>query len=134
MTKTMPNQRRSDRGSLSLETVILMPAVLLIVFGLVQGAVWLHARNVATSAANDGAAAARAENASPAAGVAAAESTLSRNAESLREGTVAVDQTATTVTVTVTGRAAVILTDWKIFRVSQSVTSPRERVTSPEDN
>lgn len=111
-----------------------MPAVFLIVFGVVQGAVWYHARTVATAAANQAAASARAEGASSSEGTAAAEAILSRNSDVLRGSSVSVSGDATTVTVTVTGRAAVILTDWRIFSINQTVTSPRERVTSPEDN
>lgn len=131
---TKPARNRSDRGSLSLEMAILMPAVFLIVFGVVQGAVWYHARTVATAAANQAAASARAEGASSSEGTAAAEAILSRNSDVLRGSSVSVSGDATTVTVTVTGRAAVILTDWRIFSINQTVTSPRERVTSPEDN
>jgi Flp pilus assembly protein TadG len=131
---TKPARSRSDRGSLSLEVAILMPMVLLIVFGVVQGAVWYHARTVATAAANEAAAAARAENASTGQGSAAAQTVLSRNSDVLRDSNVSVSRDANTVTVTVTGKAAVILTNWRVFNISQTVTSPRERITSPEDN
>lgn len=111
-----------------------MPMVLLIVFGVVQGAVWYHARTVATAAANEAAAAARAENSTTGQGSAAAQTVMSRNSDVLRDSSVSVTRDANTVTVTVTGKAAVILTNWRIFNISQTVTSPRERITSPEDN
>ncbi|MFD7161195.1 TadE family protein [Kribbella sp. NPDC059898] len=131
---TKPTRSRTDRGSLSLEMAILMPAVILFVFGVVQAAVWYHARTVANEAANEAAATARAEGASSGAGSAAAQSILSRNSDVLRGSSVSVSRDATTVTVTVTGQAAVILTNWRFFNISQTVTSPRERITSPEDN
>ena len=134
MPMAKPTCRRSDRGSLSLEVTILMPAVLLLLFGVVQGAIWYHARTVATAAANDGAAAARAENAPSSVGYAAAQATLERNAGILRGSSVSVSGDATTVTVSVSGHAAIIFTDWRVFSVTQTVTSPRERVTLPGDN
>ncbi|MEY9847235.1 TadE/TadG family type IV pilus assembly protein [Streptacidiphilus sp. MAP5-3] len=48
--------RRADRGSLSVELVFLFPVVLLMVFLVVQGACWWYDRQVALSAAREGAA------------------------------------------------------------------------------
>jgi Flp pilus assembly protein TadG len=127
----LTTRNRGQRGSLSLETAILFPVVFLILFGLVQGAWWYHARNVANAAANDGAAAARVENAPPGAGAEAARATADRSGSVLHNVNVSTAATATTVTVTVTGNATMILTDWKVFRITQSVTSPRERLTTP---
>src|SRR4051812_15889937 len=47
------------RGSATLEIVVLFPAVLLATFGLVQGALYYHARDMALAAATDGLAVAR---------------------------------------------------------------------------
>src|SRR3954453_1755132 len=53
------SRRAADVGSATLEIVVLFPAVLLATFGLVQGALYYHARDVALAAANDGLTAAR---------------------------------------------------------------------------
>ena len=42
---------------MSLEIAILAPALLLLVFSIVQGGLWFHARNLAQAAAQEGAAA-----------------------------------------------------------------------------
>ena len=57
--------RHSDRGSASIELVILFPALLLLVTALVQYGLWFHARSVALAAAQDGVAAARTYDATP---------------------------------------------------------------------
>ena len=49
-------------GSVSLEIAILAPALLLLVFSIVQGGLWFHARNLAQAAAQEGAAAGAAYN------------------------------------------------------------------------
>lgn len=49
--------RRDDRGEVSIETVILMPVLILLIMLGVQAATWYHAANVAQSAAAQGAAA-----------------------------------------------------------------------------
>ena len=45
----------SERGSALLETALTFPALLLVVLGLLQFALWAHAENVATDAASYGA-------------------------------------------------------------------------------
>lgn len=51
--------RSDDRGSASIELVILFPALLLLVTALMQYGLWFHARSVALAAAQEGIAAAR---------------------------------------------------------------------------
>ena len=53
-------RRATDGGSASLEIAVLFPVVLLLVFAVIQGALYYHARNVALAAASDGLTAARA--------------------------------------------------------------------------
>lgn len=46
---------RCEQGSALLETALTFPALLLVVLGLLQFALWAHAENVATDAAGYGA-------------------------------------------------------------------------------
>jgi Flp pilus assembly protein TadG len=52
---------RSEHGSSSLQTVLVMPLLLLLITLIVQFALWYHAAHIATAAAQDGARAARIE-------------------------------------------------------------------------
>ncbi|MEA2703144.1 MAG: hypothetical protein QOD63_1089 [Actinomycetota bacterium] len=122
------NAQAPDEGSSTLEFVILMPVLLLLLFGCVQGALWYHARNLALSAATEGLQAARTEQGTATAGERSATSFLTR-AGGLTGSTVAVDKTPVTVTVTVTGTAPSILPGLLDLSVSQTAVGPVERLT-----
>jgi len=120
---------RGDRGSVTLEMVILFPAVLLMSFGLIQGALWYHARTVAMAAAEEALDAARAQHGTEAAGQAVARSFLGRAGDNLRDARVVVHRVAATVTVTVTGTSVSVLPGVPGAAVSQTVSGPVERYT-----
>jgi len=109
---------------------VLFPAVLLMVFGLVQGALWYHARDVAVAAASQGAAAARAESASADDGRRDAAAFLTQNGDAVLEAQVDATRDATRVQVTVTGRSVSLLPGVPGPAVRESVTGPVERFTS----
>src|SRR4051812_18125409 len=92
------------KGSATLEIVVLLPAVLLATFGLVQGALYYHARDVALAAATDGLTAARARTGSADDGRRAALTFLRRAGgdDVLPGSAVDSDRTATAATVIVT--------------------------------
>ncbi|MGF7238103.1 MAG: TadE/TadG family type IV pilus assembly protein [Frankia sp.] len=46
--------RRDDRGSSALELSIVAPALLFLIFFMIQAALWLYGRNVALQAAREG--------------------------------------------------------------------------------
>ncbi len=46
--------RRNDRGSSALELSIVAPALLFLIFFMVQAALWLYGRNVALQSAREG--------------------------------------------------------------------------------
>lgn len=119
-----------DRGSTSLELVVLFPAVLLIIFGLVQGGLWYHARDVARAAAAGGAAAARAEGSSADDGRLEATSFLSANGDAVLGVQVDARRDATRVEVIVIGRSVSLLPGVPGPEVRESVTGPVERFTS----
>ena len=54
-------RRWGEHGSSSLQTVLVMPLLLLLITLIVQFALWYHAAHIATAAAQDGARAARVE-------------------------------------------------------------------------
>ncbi len=53
--------RRDQTGSATLQTVLVMPLLLLVITAIVQFALWYHASHIAIAAAQDGARAARVE-------------------------------------------------------------------------
>src|SRR3954469_21635978 len=65
-----------EKGSSSLQTVLVMPVLLLLITAIVQFAIWYHAAHVALSAAQDGARAARVEAGTDADGQARADQLL----------------------------------------------------------
>ena len=133
-----PSQRRApihacgEVGSVSLEIAILAPALLVLVFTIVQAGLWFHARNLAQAAAQEGATAAASYTATPTAGIVRARSFLSEQAgDSLTATTVTTaGSTPTLVRVEVTGRAISILPGVPGMSVTQAAIVPVERFTS----
>jgi hypothetical protein len=120
----------SERGSQTVEAIIVLPVLFVIFFVIVQGAVWLHAGNIAQASASSAYNSARLFDASAADGVAAGSATAEQNGTVLSGAAVTVDRTATTVTVTVTGNAATLIPGWDT-RVGRTVTGPVERWITP---
>jgi TadE-like protein len=110
---------------------VLFPAVLLVTFGLVQGALYYHARDVALAAATDGLTAARSRTGSSDVGRRAAAAFLQRAGGPgvLPETAVTSVRTATTATVTVSGHAVSLLPGLPGWRVAQTASGPVERFT-----
>jgi Flp pilus assembly protein TadG len=115
----------------SLEIAILAPALLLLVFSIVQAGLWFHARNLAQAAAQEGAAAGAAYNAAPAAAVARARSFLAEHAGDSLTGTsvTAAGTTTAFVRIEVTGRALSVLPGVPGLTVTQDALVPVERFT-----
>lgn len=125
-------RRRDEAGSLSVELVILLPALFAVMFLGVQAALFYHARAVAIAAAQAGARAASAENGTTTDGARAANGFL---ADAGRGGVITgtnatVTRTATTITVTITGHSLSVIPGWNPVIV-QSASLPRERLTAP---
>jgi len=77
---------RTDAGEATAQAAIVVPIVLLILWLAVQATIFLHGANVATAAANEGAAAAARYGSSSSVGERAIERTLT-NLDSNAEGT-----------------------------------------------
>ncbi|MGB3257711.1 MAG: TadE/TadG family type IV pilus assembly protein [Ornithinimicrobium sp.] len=118
-----------DRGAGSVEVVVLLPLVFLLLFAMVQGGLWFHARAVALGAAQEGARVAAAEDSSAAAGISAASSFVADAGSGVvLNPSVSGFTTLTSVTVTVTGQAQ-SLVPFMNPAVAQSASFPTERIT-----
>lgn len=102
---------RADRGSATLEIAILGPALLLVVFAVVQLALWSYARSLALAAAQEGAAAAAAHGSRAGDGEARARQFLRLNAgDSLLDASVAsTGSSAVRARIEVSGRSLSVL-------------------------
>ena len=109
----------------------MAPAVLLLVFGVLQACLVFHARSIALAAAQQGVDAARAYDAPAGSGTARAQTFAARAAgDSLTGVTVSTSSDGTQVSVTVAGTAISLLPGIR-FNISQTSSGPRERVTAP---
>lgn len=126
-------RRRGDqRGSASVQLVILLPALFAIMFLGLQAALYYHARTVAIAAAQEGARAAGAENSRPQDGVIAASSFIATAGgdDVLQSANATVDRSTKTATVTVRGFSLTVIPGWHPAIV-QSASVPVERLTGP---
>lgn len=128
-----PRHRRhatvDQRGSSTVELVVLLPLLLLLTFSGVQGALWFHARTLAIAAAQQGARAASAEHGTSAAGTAAAAAFLRDVAgDSLTGVTLTGQRSATTATITVRGSSLSLIPGWTPT-ITHSASLPVERIT-----
>lgn len=117
-----------DRGSSSIQMVVLMPALFSIMFLGMQGALMYQARTVALAAAEEGARAAAAENGAAAAGIETASVFASTSSAGLRNTHVTGSRSATTATITVHTNSLSVIPGWKPS-VTQSASLPVERIT-----
>jgi Flp pilus assembly protein TadG len=133
-TSSSRRRRRDDRGSVSIELVILLPALFAIMFLGMQAALYYHGRTVAIAAAQEGARAAGAEHGREADGVGAANDFLAEaggdDVLTATSTTANRTTTTTTATVTVTGFSLSVIPGWKV-RITQSASVPVERLTAP---
>lgn len=118
---------------MSVELVIVAPVVLALIFGIIQGGLFFHARTVALAAAQEGVRAASGLDATPSDGEAAAREFLAKAGGSgaLRDAAVQPRRGATEAAVTVSGFAPSVLPGWTGPRVVQTSQMPVERWTAP---
>jgi len=124
-TPAPAGRRRGERGSTSIEAVIVFPVFILVVFTIVQGSLWYSARSAAQATATTAMNAARTYQSTAEEGKSAGDTFLARHTI-IHNGAVNVNLTNTTVTVTVTGRSASIIPGFAP-EVSSTVTGPVER-------
>src|SRR5829696_452597 len=123
--------RRDQRGSTSVQMVILMPVLFFVMFLGLQAALFYHARTVAIAAAQEGARAAGAETGTASDGIAAATSFVAAagGPDVLQNASVSGSRSATEANVTVRGAALSVIPGWSL-NVEQSATVPVERITT----
>ena len=121
---------RNERGAVSIEMVVLLPALFAVLFLGMQAALYYHARTIAIAAAQEGARAAAANHARSGDGIAAAHAYLADAGDSLESSTASAQRTTTTATVTVRGRALSVIPGWKPV-ITQRASAEVERLTAP---
>ena len=114
----------------TVQLVVLMPALFALMFAGVQAAMFYHGRTVAIAAAQEGARAAAAQNGTIGAGEAAASAFVAAAGGEgvLRAVTVSSSRSATTATTVVTGSILSVIPGWTPT-VTQSASAPVERLT-----
>lgn len=120
-----------ERGTTTLEIVIIFPMVILITFGVIQGALWYNARSAALAAAEEGARAAAESNPRGAAAEALGFIADLGGDDVLRGASVSVGGGANEVTVTVSGNSLSMFPGWGGSFISQTASAPIERFTVP---
>ena len=123
---------RDDRGSVSVELVIILPALFAVMFLGLQAALYFHARTVAIAAAQEGARAAGGEHGRTSDGISAAHAFIADagGSDVLPGASVSGDRAATVATVLVVGKSLSVIPGWKPV-VRQSASVPVERLTPP---
>ena len=101
---------------------------MLVTLGIIQAGIFLHGRNVAQRAATAAVDAARGSYGTPADAEHLAVSIAS--AGGLKDVSVRVQRTATTVNVDIVANAPMIF-DLSLGRINETATAPLERVTQP---
>jgi len=116
----------------TIELVIVLPALFALMFIGVQAALFYQARTTAIAAAQEGARVAGGERGTETAGVRAAESYVAATGGDsvLPETSASAERTATTATVTVEGHSLSVIPGWTPT-IRQSASVPVERITAP---
>ncbi|PNE38177.1 MULTISPECIES: TadE/TadG family type IV pilus assembly protein [Streptomyces] len=125
-------RRRDDRGAVSTQLVLVVPALLLLAMLIVQFALVWHARHIAQYAAQRALAAARTQHGSAADGRAqAARSLAALGNRTLTTPSVEVERTTAQTTVRVRGTVMAVVPGLHL-RATGSASGPTERLTTPD--
>ena len=119
---------RDERGSASVQLVMILPVMLSLVWAAVGAAMFFYGRTTAIAAAQAGATAGAAEDGTVAQCRAAAADMVARVGDALQQVTITCRRTPTTVTVTITGATLSLLPGWTPT-LTQTATVPIERLT-----
>lgn len=125
-------RRASERGSATVELVIILPALFAVMFLGMQAALYYHARTVAIAAAQEGARAAGSETGRESDGISVADKFvfIAGGDDVLVGATSTAARSATTATVTVRGFSLSVIPGWEPV-IRQSAAVPIERLTAP---
>jgi Flp pilus assembly protein TadG len=131
LVERLRSRRDDERGSSAVEMAIIFPVTIFFIFGIIQFGLWYHAAAIARSAAQEGARAASAYQATTAAGSAGAEQVLQHNAGGLiTHVRVVPDRDTEVATVTVSGQALQVI-PFIPLGVHASATAPVEAYRPP---
>lgn len=111
---------------MTLQYVILIPAMFALIFTCIQVSLYSFARSVALTAAEEGADAQRAYGAPDGVGLARAEAIIAAQGDTLRNPTVTVSVQGDEVVVTVTGLTQSVLPGFDGYEVRQTASGPIE--------
>ena len=127
---TLARRRRgsADRGSTSIEMVILLPALFALMFLGMQAALMYQGRAVALAAAQEGAREAASETGTAVSGIRTAEGFVAASTSGLKNTTIEGQRTAIQATITVSATTLSVIPGW-IPTITQSASMPVERVT-----
>lgn len=126
--------RQDERGSVTAELVLTVPALLLLILLIAQFAIWAHATHIAQAAASQALSAARVEGASSAAGHAEASAVLGQlGGGPLRNPRTTVDRGTEQSTVEIVGEAAPVV-PFLTLPVRARAVGPVERFVVPGGN
>jgi len=121
--------RGVERGlTNSLQFTVIVPALMLATFGLIQAGLWLHARNVAAEAVTAAADVARDYDDDPAAARDAAQRIAVVGG--LTDVRLTINRQPDSVSVTMAAKPPVIF-EFGLGRITETATAPVERVTKP---
>lgn len=128
-SRTPRRSPRSERGSVTVEMVVLAPMLMLLLLGGVHAGLAFHARSIAIAAAQTGARTAAAHTSSLTSGISAARTFATQHGDTALGGvSVTGQRTATTVTITVSGHSPALVPGLDTT-ISQSALLPVERIT-----
>ncbi|WP_327586973.1 pilus assembly protein [Nonomuraea sp. NBC_00507] len=133
MSATRPLPCERERGSVTLQMVIMFPAVLLVLALVTQACLWFLARDAALSSAQEGVRAARTHQASPSAAREAALAFARTTGQGfLNQPTATVNATATDIEVRVEGSVPSFVPTLRLS-ISQTARGAREQFTTPQE-
>lgn len=125
--------RRNETGQTAIQVAILLPLVIFLIIGAIQGMLWFAGRQVAIAAASEGARVTATELGTAQSGQAAAvgfANTAGRGFLLAPHATVT--RTDTIATVTLTGSTQVLVAGVDLT-VTQTASLPVERLTAPTE-
>jgi Flp pilus assembly protein TadG len=127
-TRTLRHRAFDERGSMSVQMVVLMPLLFGIAFTGMQAGLFFYGRSVALSAATTGARAAATEHGTTTACHQAAEAFITQLGDVLTNPIIDCTRTATTVTARVAGTTLSVIPGWQP-RAEQVAVQQVERIT-----
>lgn len=123
-------RRARDRGSVTIELVVVFPIVLLLIFAGLQTGIYYYGRSIVLAGAQEGVRVGRVLPVDPVAGAAAAQAYLEQvGAGTLINPDVDLSSDAETVTVTVTAQVRDLLGGLLTLTATQTASGPVERVS-----